>query len=470
MALVFSGGTLVDTTFSLGTSLKKKKLYDELRSALNSAGWTITDTLPSQTLNMNNTGNRVNNETVVVLGKTYTFKTAINNANDGEVLIGANGVASATNMIAAMNLTAGAGTTYSSATTAGDGTVTDSTLSGGTGDTLVWTATDYADAGGAVTETCANWAWDSATLSVASFEAQTAETPDYLWSKMKYNYNGETPTSHYLLDRSGGNQQELSDDSHYDYTDNRQIRILAHKYGFWSFTPGGKGDYQILAVHQPSIPEPMRCKKVTGATNASPIEITTNVAHGYSTGQQVLIAYVEGNTAANGTHTITSTGSTTFTLDGSTGSGTFSGSDGISMCASSGYKEVGEFSFGYGPSVSGGLENFRDTMDMTDIGPLFFNTTAFAAADCVMQPSQSRIHLLNTTTPAWWNDANLLEAPIIAVSVDLGVTYNYAGQLYNTAYLRQSIPMDQAVTDASGNNWLTLTDSYTEGTFVALVS
>ncbi len=66
-------------------------------------------------------------------------------------------------------------------------------------------------------------------------------------------------------------------------------------------------------------------KTVTGATNATPISITCT-AHGYSTGDTVVITGVGGNTNANGTWEITSTGANTFTLDGSVGNGT--GSDG----------------------------------------------------------------------------------------------------------------------------------------------
>ncbi len=65
-------------------------------------------------------------------------------------------------------------------------------------------------------------------------------------------------------------------------------------------------------------------KNLTGATNATPISISC-AAHGYSTGDTVVITGVTGNTNANGTWEITSTGANTFTLNGSTGNGTGSG-------------------------------------------------------------------------------------------------------------------------------------------------
>lgn len=61
---------------------------------------------------------------------------------------------------------------------------------------------------------------------------------------------------------------------------------------------------------------------VTGATNATPIVITT-AAHGFSTGDVVTIASVGGNTNANGTFRVTVLSSTTFSLDGSAGNAAY---------------------------------------------------------------------------------------------------------------------------------------------------
>lgn len=60
----------------------------------------------------------------------------------------------------------------------------------------------------------------------------------------------------------------------------------------------------------------------TGASNAVPIVIT-QTAHGYQTGMRVTITGVTGNTAANGTFTITRVDADTYQLDGSTGNGAY---------------------------------------------------------------------------------------------------------------------------------------------------
>lgn len=62
---------------------------------------------------------------------------------------------------------------------------------------------------------------------------------------------------------------------------------------------------------------------VTGATNASPIVVTTSLSHYLWTGASVTISGAVGNTATNGTFTITKLSDTTFSLNGSTGNGTW---------------------------------------------------------------------------------------------------------------------------------------------------
>src|SRR5205814_1554721 len=62
---------------------------------------------------------------------------------------------------------------------------------------------------------------------------------------------------------------------------------------------------------------------VAGATNASPIVITTAQPHKLKTGASVTIAGVEGNLAANKTYIVTVTGDNTFSLNGSTGNGVY---------------------------------------------------------------------------------------------------------------------------------------------------
>lgn len=64
---------------------------------------------------------------------------------------------------------------------------------------------------------------------------------------------------------------------------------------------------------------------VTGVAIGSPPEITASSAHGYYTGTRITIAGVSGVTNVNGSHIITVTGASTFTLNGVTSTGTYTG-------------------------------------------------------------------------------------------------------------------------------------------------
>ena len=62
---------------------------------------------------------------------------------------------------------------------------------------------------------------------------------------------------------------------------------------------------------------------VVDATNATPINIETSEEHGFSTGDSIVVADVGGNTAANGTFTITVVDALNFTLDSSVGTAAY---------------------------------------------------------------------------------------------------------------------------------------------------
>ncbi len=90
--------------------------------------------------------------------------------------------------------------------------------------------------------------------------------------------------------------------------------------------------YTIVASSSPAslvLGEPVTpgCAQlaITGATNATPIEITTATPHGLVSGSTTIIAGVLGNTAANGAGLATVTGASTFTVDSSVGNGAYTG-------------------------------------------------------------------------------------------------------------------------------------------------
>lgn len=126
-------------------------------------------------------------------------------------------------------------------------------------------------------------------------------------------------------------------------------------FGFQSITPANVGillrrEHNAVSSSSSLISQNVITQKytsnsiaeinITGASNASPISITTSTSHGFVTGQLVNISGVVGNTAANGNWIITVTGSTTFTLNGSSGNGSYT-SGGVATVANIYYYESG---------------------------------------------------------------------------------------------------------------------------------
>lgn len=87
----------------------------------------------------------------------------------------------------------------------------------------------------------------------------------------------------------------------------------------------------------------VNAQTITAATNTTPIQITTNFSAVtyFETGQQVTITGVGGNTAANGTWTITRVGTGIFTLNGSSGNANYTSGGTASRVGYSGGDNTG---------------------------------------------------------------------------------------------------------------------------------
>jgi hypothetical protein len=111
------------------------------------------------------TGNAVNNQTVTIGSTVYTFKTtlSVGPAVAYEILIGVAATNTLDNLIAAMNSSAGIGTTYST------GTLLHPTVSAaaGAGDTMTATAKVAGTAGNSIvtTDTLTAGSWAEGTLT-----------------------------------------------------------------------------------------------------------------------------------------------------------------------------------------------------------------------------------------------------------------------------------------------------------------
>lgn len=138
--------------FSLDRAILSKRYGTSIRGGIIGAG----------TLTL--TANAGNTETVIIGTKTYTFQTVLTNV-DGNVFIGASASASIDNLIAAINLAAGAGSLYAAATTAQPQSVV---ASAGAGDTMTLTVSASDNSTIATTETLANGSFGASAMVFAT--------------------------------------------------------------------------------------------------------------------------------------------------------------------------------------------------------------------------------------------------------------------------------------------------------------
>lgn len=113
------------------------------------------------------TGQPANTETVTVGTKTYTFQTTLTNVN-GNVKIGATTAESINNLIAAINLSAGAGTAYAAATVAQPEGIRAQNAPG----TVMVVRGSAASAS---TDTISNASWGASTLQAATVVSGIAD-------------------------------------------------------------------------------------------------------------------------------------------------------------------------------------------------------------------------------------------------------------------------------------------------------
>ena len=145
----------------------------------------------------------------------------------------------------------------------------------------------------------------------------------------------------------------------------------------------GSLDGQPIVLMEPS-------RGLSTCTNATPIACTTSSNHGWSTGQTVKIAEQAGNTAANGIWRITVTGVTTFTLDGSAGSGPPTANTGVVSVVSN------DVDFCNFTAASGGLRQCNPLQYDSANRRLGINKTPALTLD-VSTPANNGIRLSNSS-------------------------------------------------------------------------
>jgi hypothetical protein len=467
MAVAVAGGTTKHETWVVPAGTRRKQCLEFLETNLALAGWTATPGYPFTILYDPFGVTPTNNENFTINGRTYTLKTVINNGNADEILIGGSSGAAFNNITLAINEGAGKGTLYSTPTTANvDVTASDTTQGGNPASKF--TGVDYSKLGLSVTEAGANLALTSATLASPSLECVSAETPGRLRAEVRFSYTTDADGQSVVVDlltrdRTSGSvtasigQTAGSDTPNFDTGKNWKLIANKHQFAFYAIGEQATNASGIF-ITAPWIPLAMYPKKVTNATNATPIVITTNVAHGYTTGDSVSVKYVAGNTAANHDGTITVTDPTNFQLDGTVGNGAFTGTDGLVRNTTAGKEETMEMTLASGSQSVGAFLPWRETAQFFQSqgsGMIVDGTTyAFGSGGTdrrwglgMFMPQASDY----STNSQWKNQANFTFEPWIWADVGSGI--DMVGMLWDCLVTNTSTPSENTIV-ADSRTWM----------------
>lgn len=473
MAIAYAGGTYDDRSVIVSAS-STADLVPSITAGLTAAGWTVSNLSEWNWFGSTSSSAQPSDtQTCTINGRAYTFKTTLSGAAD-EIKIGASAKETMENFKAAINAEAGAGTKYGTGTTV-NADVTAALVSTGDSANAVPLMVVYTKGtlSLAVSDTVTNWSWTNATLASVLYKCVSATNENYNRITM---YIGARPggvTTDYGAwisnkDQSqwtGRGQQTLS------IANGETWRTLSHRYGFHSFKTGSyNGNGTGLSCELLYIPTFQRCNSVTAATNATPIAITTAADHGYSTGDSVIIRYVEGNTAANGTFTITVTGTNTFTLNASVGSGAFSGSLGIVANQTAPRTEVLELLTANFPTSATGGFNTSSTAYSANATPV--HTIANGA---LYNNQTVNIALFNKPADtgnnkfAWVSGAGVAFEPLLIYTTLFGGAVRCPGYLYNAWWSSENTVGGTAVT-ADSHTWYGVWNNDSNGQLFILVS
>lgn len=475
MAIQYAGGTYVDQSQLFGASSIVDYLT-LLTSGLAAAGWTVTTgrsyNLFGVVPTLYNQTNPANNNTVTINGRVYTYKATLTGAAD-EILIGANIAATLFNTKAAWNAEAGAGTLYGTGTTVNaDITALSIIYLNGSANSPTIVVESKSASAVTVTET-SNLAWYNTTTTAKTlYKFVSAETPAFQKVTM-YAAEDLLSTANTLFAYVASRDliSGVGRNATIATVTGDTMRLLANRYGFHTFEVGAFGvNGTGIFAQVPYVPSFLAPKKVTGATNASPIVITTSAAHGYTTGDTVFTRYIQGNTAANGTFSITVISPTTFSLNASVGNGAFTGTLGLVANQTPPYIEILENTlFSFVTTTSNGWNNSYSAYGAGTAG--LCGIIDGVAYQGVATPNFLFPKAANTANTAfdWVSGAGVALEPLVVYTTLYGGSARAGGQLYN-AWWSQQNTAGASTNTADSHTWYGVYNNDAAGQLFLLTS
>ena len=334
------------------------------------------------------------------------------------------------------------------------------------GGTLVKTtiaATTDTDFVSAVNTAMVSAGWTSAAIT-DGYELTSATTPNGLSMKFRVTEtNAGTWTGMATIAAYTTDTNTLVGSDHVYCAGGVSYEFVANRYSVWNyqlaqFTNNTQIDVingagNAFATGVPYTPEPTQPLIVSAATNTSPIEITTTANHSMLTGDSVYIVGVLGNTGANGSYTITKTSATSFTLDGSTGTGAYTSGGFVGN-----RERISRFIYFWGTSGAYTLPcngwRFSPNTSASTIG--ISTVSSVAVNENIYSVNGTNPTLFAATSYPWRGGRFTMTEPYLRCTNTGSGNVLVQAQLYNAMIITGSTaPAGDQVFTADSHNWVT---------------
>lgn len=471
MSLVYTSGPYRNDLYVVGGS--RQTFLNSINTSLVASAWTSANLYAFSEISW--TGQPAAATTCTINGQVYTWRAAIG-APANEVLIGVDASTSYTNLYNAINLGPGVTTTYSTATTL-NGTTTaadyraTATTTGkfrvqskinttpfGQQDVLSFSTTSANVGFTWATNKNAGYKWTSPKTSLGNqqmviYGIDALETARVRLMAMDEN---ELYRSNQLFPYNSGSSDNTAGFIHRvdAYANWRVICSPSHLLVFADSAGAPTGTNSASYFSIPYITPYQVPVVITGATNATPIVVTTATAHGRTTGDSVFVRGVLGNTSVNGISVCTVITATTFSVP-QAGNGAYT-SGGV-MCKSTNDK-VG-MSIVATNDAAGAIMFPMSRLSMNGnycwqtLNGLSFNTTGvnaigmcgvIIAAPAAMQDAATSMQFMDGTF--------VLTEPHFASSGATAAKALWVGQLYDT-FISLTPNIIGTTANVDGRNW-----------------
>jgi hypothetical protein len=488
-----------------------------VKNQLISAGWSATADFHNTALFSVNPSSQVTNGQQLRFGGgtvtysgiiTYTFVTTINNLVANQVLVGATAADSAYNLVQAINLGTGSGTLYSSPTAA-SGFITASLV---TGSQMLITSVATGTSALPIIVTSSDnnrYTWQDIVygnygdggsyyyLAGAGCQVTSAPTPQGL--KISLLIDNGVGAVRFRITSPQLEQISASHASWWDGTNGLPRAVTgtgmiqvygyssrlyeficnAHQFWLWLLGSDGKSNFQQVMGGVPYV-RPLNAPiVVTGATNATPVVISTATAHGRVTGDNVFVCDIYGNADANGFWTnVTVVDSTHIQLNGSSGSGAYSsggllaGDGQLARCAwfqGDSFAEGGTFRYSGSSAINYyttapyqyQVHFINQAMTNPNGNGASIQSLALTAAPAPYQ-GNDRLGRSASYLTVFGGYPVLIDTQLcLPLSSSSGVLPVVVGQLWDSFITMENVPVDKEVSSFLGKRWLQFTNSQT---------